>query len=287
MNRKIFILFILTIGIQFCHAQSIIYLDQDSKLISLNEFKKKCKQHIYKCLKYKSDSLIVNKIHAKYAFGNMPIESYEKIRLTLIKDSDINIPKDKTIVINYVDTIANYNSYLKHYEAYHKKEFANDSSYINSLSTTIKVNNKAIRPPYRREPISYKKHTKRAHAYMDRVAKCTKKLEKKTNVSISHIYNVNLPKNYSIDQVNWIKDSGFFKDNYFEMIYRTRFMVIKPNGEYFLSGTMLSYETMKKFLKSKDWSSYKKELELSHHESNINGFGTFKKKHYYNTLFCF
>lgn len=276
MNRKILCLIFITFFFtQASIAQKVMYLDENQNEITKTDFIKKCEQYIFYCLDYKTDSLQIYKIHERYKFNKTTPETYNNIRLSLSKIRKTDIPKDKTLVINYVDTLWNYQAYLKHYEfVKHNKD-----------TSSIRINRRRYIHEHSKK--SFKEYKKSAKIRMDRTAKCTKKLERKSNTMVTHIYNVDLPKKFNYENIEWFKDPGLFKTNYFDMVYKAKFMVIKPNGEYFLSATYYNYDRLIKLLKKDNWNAFKSDLKQSHLDKYQNGFGMFKKLNPIDLLICF
>ena len=74
MNLKNLLFILLLPTLSF--SQSKIHLDENMEEISSSRYKIKCGYHIFKCLKYTTDSLEVNKVLYKYSFGRYRKENW-------------------------------------------------------------------------------------------------------------------------------------------------------------------------------------------------------------------
>jgi len=257
-----------------CFSQEEIYLDENMKEIDSLQYSKRCTFQIFKCLEYKTDSLIINKVLYKYSFGKIEPKEYEQIRKLLIRDSKTKIEAESVLVINYYNSINSYNTiYRKHLKNYVKPDSANS-----------KVTNKYIV----RHDYTLKDYKKNKMKWVKTKNKCIKRFEKVKNTKILFIYqNSEVPVNSYLN-FNWIKDYGLFKNKFFKIKYQNSLLVIKPDGEYFLSGSHFSDKNVNKLLKHSDWTKYKKDWVNTIHKNLSSGVGMFKRESlYYHKSHCF
>lgn len=103
------------------YAQDTLYLDENLKSINQKQYFQKCKADVFKCLEYKTDSLVVNKVLHKYKFGKISEVEYDQIRKLLELDGQDSIKKGATLVIKFYDTLNNFSRLEKHMKKYHSQ----------------------------------------------------------------------------------------------------------------------------------------------------------------------
>lgn len=247
--KYILSIFLLLYGLSVL-SQEKIYIDENFKSISLNTYKQKCKRSLFKCLEYKTDSLVINKILFKYKFGYLDSTAYNQVRNLLIRDSKRKIPNNSTIVIKYYDSIFSFDTeYNKHVK--HEKE------YEASKKDSSRIHKEIF-------------ESKRSNWILNR-NKCLKKFDGKYDTKIFHMFKHKDNGADEYDSFQWIEDKGTFKNVFFPIMYNYGLLLLKPDGEYFLSGWHLSDKMFNKLIKNTDWSKYKNDL--------INEKGMFSKEH--------
>ncbi|MGO1585270.1 hypothetical protein [Mesonia sp.] len=110
----------------------------------------------------------------------------------------------------------------------------------------------------------------------------------KVNVLFMHTDDITLEEKYL--NFEWIKDRGVINTAFIKsdmqdpsVTKRVRFLVLQPNGEYFISNYHFNDNTkiLKTLLKNKDWSECKEDHKKSLY-GNIMGKGLFKRKPKYS-----
>jgi hypothetical protein len=264
----------------------VSYLDTNSKAISKTEFQKKCNSnYIYKCLSYVTDTLIVKKINYQHQFGKISPEHYEQIRKLIYTDGNLKIEKGQTIIIKKQDSLYNFKKELIEHKK-HKKEFEDWKKNYESL---MKNGDSIIKKPHYHEhefnKEIFEERMKRGNAKRE---KCIRKFERKYNVKVVYLHedDINLEAGYG--DFTWVKDRGIIKKIFFKRNGLHNLLVLKPDGEYFLSGAHFLDKHLKKLLRKKDWSKHKKDFKKSLLPKNINGKGIFKRdRNYLHKNHCF
>jgi hypothetical protein len=266
MTRKIAIIFnLLVILNQNIIGQSIYFINELNHQIDSLEYIKKCQSEIFKCARYKSDSLTLNKVLFKYSFGKITPTEYNQIKKLLTQQSSIDIDSDEILLINYVDTLSNfeivrnnYNKHFKNYEGFFRPGSYTKNRYNETNRRWIKSKNK-----------------------------CIKKFKEKYNVSTFYLYKHNFGFKEEFENFNWIKDRGIIKRKFFPLHNTNYYVIIKPNGDYFLCGSHLSDKNLAILLSNSDWSTFKFDLQKSYKSKSKNGIGFFKKETKYHKKHCF
>ena len=258
-------------------AQAEIYMDENFKEISIEKYNKKCYSEIFKCSTYKTDSLKINKVLFRYAFGKIPTSDYDQLRQLLMKQANLTITKDRTIILNYRDTLQDYASRLKHRNKHIKAFKDKNQKRKDSGFKTIK---------YQIGKLTYKKYIREIKTYEKKIKKCIVLAETKYNSNTFFFYNYD--KGYLKDTKNikWIEDNGVIKNTFFKIMYQSHLVIIKPDGNYFLSGSYLSDERLAKILNN-DWSRYKQDWNNSITTNSKTGIGFFEKEKTGHKSHCF
>jgi len=266
MRRKIAITFSLLLVFALnTFAQSKIILDENMKLIDSVQFKKKCKSQILKCFSYTADSLFLKKVLYKYRFGKLSKEENSQLRKIFIQNTNKQIKQNANIIINFRDTLYNFITRKKAYDVHIKNH---DSVHHISLTT--------------------KKFNSQRKRWIKSQKKCSKKVLNKFNTSVFYVYKYDTGSIKDYPDLNWIKDRGIFKTKFFNIQYNYKYVLLKPNGDYFLCGGHLSDKDLKLLLKKNDWSTFKNDWEKSYDSKSKKGVGFFKiKSHQYNEKHCY
>ena len=111
-------------------------------------------------------------------------------------------------------------------------------------------------------------------------------MKRKYNAETFYIYKYDYGSIKTYPDLNWIKDRSIFKNVFFKIMYNSDFLILKPNGDYFLSGGHLDTKMIKTLIKTKNWDEYKKDLENSISAQSKEGIGFFKENTYHKSH-CF
>lgn len=281
LSLKILFLLLISFSIQ---GQTKVYVDENMQEIDSINFYKKCDARVFKCLTYNTDSLIVNKVHNRFKFGKVSPEEYNQIRMLLMKSGEIEIPQNQTLIIKNIDTIGgSYYHYVKKME-----ESKVEKPFWRA--TPISLNGKAIKVRIPRTKImSEETYEKYFLGSLKKYIKCTKKIERKFNLPAYTTYSYNGFKKSKYKDVTWIENPSIIKTKFLNQIYKASFIILKPNGEYFISSSKLMFYNIQTLLKDNDWKEHKKDLEVSRLNNLRNGRGIFEASRTFNSgsLYCF
>jgi len=262
MNKSITLILTLTLFITsfYSYSQEKVFLDENINKIDSLTYKNRCKNILLKCLEYKIKDLSINKILFKYQFGKLKSDEYLQIKNSLQIDSNKFIKDDQYIIIKYYDSLFNYKTANNRHLSRVNKAKQNNSAY--SKNFYHEFNNKIF--------------LKERKDWIKKNRKCIKRYNSKFNSEVFYIYKAEQNVIDKYENFNWIKDRGLFKNKFFKIIGNFRFVIIKPDGEYFLGGGHLEDNRFEKLLKSKDWSNFKSNWHNTYSKKELTGEGIFK-----------
>lgn len=246
------------------YAQDKFYLDENIVEIDSIEFNKKCKIHILKCIRYKTNVVEVHKVLYNFKFGNISTIEYEQIKKMLIQKSVKTINDDAILLVNYRDSLYDFEIRKKSYDTH-----INEHKYAKHHKFTFKTFDK-----------SRKK-------WISKQQKCSSKIEKRFNTAAFYVYNYDYGSIEHYPDLEWIKDRSIFKNIFFQIYGNYRYLVLKPDGEYFLCGNHFSDSNLKYLLKNKDWTKIKSDFKKSYESESPFGIGRFKKGYNNHIEHCF
>jgi hypothetical protein len=259
-------------------SQIEVHIDEDLKEINLEDYNKKCYSEIFKCSTYKTDSIKINKVLFRYAFGKLNKERRKELNELLSNKSSVKIDSNRTLIITYNDTLFGLYSRL----AYRKKLLISQEKTNlerkNSGESPIKFINRKLTPK------TYLKSIKKNEK---KLKKCISKANEKYNTDVFFFYKNDKDYLKDIEFTNWIQDTGLIKDTFFKIANRNNFVILKPNGDYFLSEPRLSDNRLISLLKNNDWSQYKLDWENSIAANSKTGIGFFKREKTSLLTHCF
>lgn len=234
-------------------AQEKVFLDENMQEIDSLQFNTICNNHAYKCLAYSSDSILVNKVLPKYSFGKITPEEYEQIRSILELDSKTKIAAGSKIIISYSDTLFNKETVIKkQMSSFTKTKKSNKQSLICNGFSISKSPDKTLN---KKDFIHF---NEKREKYL---AKCIEKFEKQDLVTVNLMYN-NKQDGFSyFENVPRLKDRGIFKNTFFKIYKNYNLLILKPDGEYFLSGSFITNKNVQLLLNKEDWTPYKEDLQ--------------------------
>ena len=261
MKRKILLL-ALFLNCFYIFSQSPIYIDENMKTIDSVVYNIKCHSFVLKCLSIKTDSLNINKVVYKFKFGKTDSIGYSQIRKFLIGKTSQKNDINASLMVNYSDTIFDFKASKNNFDRHVNKHKTAKHSKFNK--EYYRLNTKNI----------IKKQTK-----------CAQKF-KKLGGETFYVFNYDYGYKKENPESYLIKDSRLFKNAFFKSINSTSFLLIKPDGEYFISGGHLSDSLLKKLLKNKDWSRFKLDWLNSYSSFSNSGKGVFKKE-FHHKKHCF
>lgn len=270
--KNIFCFIILFFGLFFSllsqtkAIKDTIYLDENNLEISIKEFHKKVNSAVFYSRIYYTDGIVINKILFQYYFGKITSKNMIKIKNILNSISNQNIAKDENILIQYFDTLQDYNrmdrSLQNHFKNYHYELIVYDTIVLNHTILPKKSYEK-----------SYEKNIKKYHK---KLSKCSIKLEEKKNTKVFEMYNVDNGYPFGLEKLNWVKDPGLFKNNFFFNVYENNLLIIKPNGDFFMKYSHIKDNDLFNLLKTDDWTQFMLDWEKSIKTNSSVGYGIIK-----------
>lgn len=263
----------------YASSQSHVYLDENGEKVSAEVFGEKCSSNLlFHCLVVKrTEQLVVLQIRFKQKFGKISPQEMDQIRKLLRKDSGRKLEKEKTLLISYYDSLADFKASKKMHDSLEKKWTKSYKYYMDLYEKDYKKEKVEYFIEFNKEIFD-----KRIEDFSKDKNKCKKKF--KINVVFMHPDDMALEEKYP--NFEWVKDRGvintvFIKNDMQNPLIskEVRFLVLKPDGEFFISNSHFNNNTkiLKKLLKNKDWIDYKEDYEKSLY-GNIMGVGLFERK---------
>jgi len=243
-------------------SQEIIYLDENMANITSKQFDEKCTNSVLKCLKFKTDSLTIHKVVYKYNFGKVDNLLYSQIKNQFAEKTNRNIHDNAVLLVRYRDSLFDFKTRNKNHLRHLKQHKSAKHVDFNKL-----------------------KFQKSREKWIQKQQKCRKKMQK-INAETFYVFKYDFGASEQYPTIDWIKDNGLFKKEFFKILYNNNFLILKPTGEYFLSGAHLSNTFLKKLIKNEDWTSFKDDWQKSYQSKSDRGHGVFKTS-FYHKKHCF
>ncbi|MBU2938844.1 hypothetical protein KO494_04740 [Lacinutrix sp. C3R15] len=234
-------------------SQEKVFIDENMKEIDSLQFNTICKNRAYKCLAYSSDSILVNKVLPKYSFGKITPQEYDQIRSILELDSKTKVVPGSKIVISYSDTLFNKETIIKN-----QMGIFNQPNLSNNITFISNGFSKVINPNKDLDRRDFIKFNEKIDKYL---TKCIENFEKQDLVSVNYVYNKKQDGITYFENTPRLKDRGIFKNTFFKIHKNYKLLVLKPDGEYFLSGGYMSNKNVQLLLKNDDWSPIREDLQ--------------------------
>jgi hypothetical protein len=255
MNIKIAIIPLFTLFVlNITFAQKVVYIDENMQEINAETYSEKCEHVLLKCLIYNTNSLKIHKVLFKYKFGTTNKKTVKQIIDLAGEQLGKSIDTSQNLLIYYHDTLYSFDARV------------NQLKYFEQIDSIV-----------------FKYPTKKM--YDKQVAKTRLSIIKKTNTyskkhqtALLHFYNFDFGTVYKTSQPILIKDNGLLKSHFFDAIYNYGYVILKPNGSYFLSGGDFRKKNLNLLLKNDDWSNFISDWEKTYTKFNKKGVGIFKPK---------
>lgn len=255
--NKIFCSIILFFGLSFSlfsqtnTAKDTLYLDENKNEISQAVFKKKCNAAVFNCQITESDSLTTQRIFYNFYFGKISINEFNNIRLHFNKKIDTKINMSESILIYHRDKLLSFK----------------EGRRLDSLNST------------KSEKITEKKYQKHKNRHDDIIrhwnksrSKISKEVKKNHNTSTLFVANKNYGYELENEYFKWIIDDfSFLENSYYQSI-----IILKPNGDYFISFGRISASNLFNIIKSNSWLDYQSDFEKSVKTNYSVGYGIVK-----------
>jgi len=271
MYKKKYLFYLLLTCVSVCFSQSRIYLDHNGKEISqqesenLKEFRLIYNQTYVKGLDTITKSVLRNQ------FGEISNIEYNQIRSLISKRTSTNILDNDYIIIAYIDTLHNYESYVKDFIRRHPHNFdlSKDKIMIKSDHRNKLVENSRL---YMFEKKGFKRHQINN---IRKREKCKKKIEKKYNAKVFHIFNINNLDEPLENELKWIPDNGIIKQKFLKYDIGNRVIIIKSDGSFYMT-SYYHKKTEEVLLNNSDWSAFENQLfEIIKNNSVFKNQGIF------------
>jgi len=274
-----------------------IYLDENSNQISEALFNLKCMAAVFYCRQIDRDNLTVFKVHYNMYFGKLTPTEYNQIRLYINQRSNKKTPENHKILIHYEESLVgfkesnencnlvNSKSLKENFEAFNLEAELNDEYPFNS----IKEFQRYVRN-HRLEFHDEKKFNENVVDYAEQQNNCIKKVETKYQTPVYYVVNNNY--NYPIKNkyFSWVIDGGAIKNTFVNKHPDTDFILIKPNGEYFVKNGFMPNIVLNKLLKAENWKKLKNGWKKSIKSNSLFGSGIVNditREYAYYTSSCF
>lgn len=267
----------------YASSQSHVYLDENGEKVSAEVFGEKCSSNLlFHCLVVKrTEQLVVLQIRFKQKFGKISPQEMDQIRKLLRKDSGRKLEKEKTLLISYYDSLADFKASKKMHDSLEKKWTKSYKYYMDLYEKDYKKEKVEYFIEFNKEIFD-----KRIEDFSKDKNKCKKKFERKFKINVVFMHPDDMALEEKYPNFEWVKDRGvintvFIKNDMQDPLIskEVRFLVLKPDGEFFISNSHFNNNTkiLKKLLKNKDWTDYKEDYEKSLY-GNIMGVGLFERK---------
>lgn len=229
MRCRLFFVFFIFHVFNFVYAQlDTIYFDENKEPISRSYFYKKCKSRPYQCLRYTTDSIVVEKLKLLYLFGEL--EPVAKTQLFKLFHNRNRIDTNKVQIIHYNDTLRKASEYDKGGNVEYKYVFGHE--HLNTYRGFIRAHSQCIK--------NYKRYCERAQ--------------------VLHFYKINNGHPTSYKDHVWYEDNGGLISKLFlGKFNKTQRMIIRPNGEFFVGYEQ--YFLIEDLIEKKKWDKAKSEFE--------------------------
>ncbi|WP_299228842.1 hypothetical protein [uncultured Psychroserpens sp.] len=231
--KKVFVLILVLIISLQTYSQNKnkvnLYFNEDFENINQSEFNLRKNCYLFYEKKIETDTTIVHHLKQTIKFGTLNSNEYKQLRLILSKSYGIDASSNKTLILQYKDTLFGF---------YERK--IKSKPYIHTIPNGDTLNISLTKSLY----------IKRRKVFDDYQKKCIRKVSKKNIIPI-YLYTENVGYNYENKNVNWKKVNRIVKNIFFNngatMIY------LKSNGDYF-SFTEWYRDKTESLLYSNDWS---------------------------------
>lgn len=276
---KYFILLITLLPLMSLSQSKEIFIDENQNLVSKKEYKKKCKLNVLKCIKEKAETVKTHRIYDKYIFGKLSNPQINEVKQYLNEISNIAILENKNIIIKYNDSLFGY-------EESEIRRRKNHRAYTIKFGAATKdISKKHNQIEYK--PIEMKTYVKNHLKFINKEKKCVEKAQTVFNSQVLYIYNVDKGHNTMWPDLNWIQDvNKYLTTHFFRIPKYGGMLMIKPNGEYFVSNVVFNDKILTELLNG-NWDLLKNDWNLTKNQLIKKGHGFFKIDNDFKRNSCF
>ena len=162
---------------------------------------------------------------------------------------NVEVDSSSTIIINYTKFLNNWD--------WHRNQ-------IDSIITSSK-----IKEDFEYDQKHFKYLQKQSYKTYKRRVKCSKKIQKNKNTIPIYMYSSNKGADLNSQYYNRMKRDfkKTFQNNFFHERGLYKWLILKPNGDYFLKSTKASQNDFSEkdvynLLKNKNWEPFHKEWNI-------------------------
>ncbi|MEZ4796581.1 MAG: hypothetical protein R2785_05375 [Flavobacteriaceae bacterium] len=229
-------------------------------------FYKKCDARVLGCLEYKTKTLIVNKVYKHHDFGEIGTDEFDKLK-SLFNTNLNNAAQDfNAYILHFRDSLFGYKELAI-------KRLLPKNKKLSSLNPNER--NKLLKEAKTRADSRISSHFEHVKSSNK---KCKRSLEKFNSIDF-YVFNedINYIEKYGENKI-WIKKDSLLGKLFFSKHPQASYLIIKPDGNYFVSNRYISKTNYLQLIKKSDWSKFQKDLELSISKNSRFGEGFFAKK---------
>jgi hypothetical protein len=273
------------------------FIDENGKAIREITFNKKCNAAVFECKRFDREKMVIFKVTHRMFFGKLKEKEYNQIRLMLNKESNKTIPKNHNILIHYEASLSGFKERNKFCNLINSNTLEENYKTFNTEALnfgeypfeSLKMFKRYVER-HRKDFHDEQKFDKEVAEYAEQQNDCIKKIETKYNTPV--VYMVKNNYNYPIknDYFTWVIDKGIIKNTFLKKHPDTDFILLKPNGEYFVKSDFLPDFVLSKLLKSDDWEKQKSNWTKSINTGDSKGYGIVNdmtKEYEYYTSNCY
>lgn len=229
-----------------------MYLNYDLQKISKDEYEELRKSRSTMSQRYKTDTLKVFKVSLRHRFGKLDSLKLHQIKTYINSKSPKKISETNYILIANIDTLYNYDAYVKTFVETHPYR----PKYHSKEEVSVFQNKKFIK---KRFMMNEKKFMKSEIELLARNIKCKKRIEDDYNVKVYHIHSANHKSEPLPTELDWIDDRGVFRNMFFPFEGGNKTIIIKPDGSYFVTA-YFNNMLEKALFKNNDWTKFENQL---------------------------
>ena len=228
-----------------------LYFDENGNTIEFYNYLKKCGSFLYHCKKTQKDSIYINKINELFKFGKLSETELFQLNNLLDRDTKSSNLNNKTVVINFRDTLFGYPTLKKR---------------MDSLTIAHNHNHKISNSKYSRDRRTFDNSRKKCH-----------KKYRKENIKPLYFFRHNKDYNYINKNFEWHKLSKSLNALFFKTQHSS-IVILKPDGNYFYYHNIPdSY--VEELLKN-NWDQYIKDYNIAKNNLLKERNGFFKDMEY-------
>lgn len=224
----------------------VVYVDENFKPISEVEFQLKLKADYFSEAKIPGDSVVYKKLFFNQYFGTL--DQTKKSEIQKLFYSRLNLDTTKIWVIHYGDTLPDITTLSKRTYIEYLPKYQTEESFeaVRKLNRNSFTDTKSIEAALQ---LVTHKHHRSFKSSQRNIRRELRAYRKHKNALLLHFFNVNqgYPTNHR--GVVWLKDHyKVIRKTFNDGAYNYKFIILYPNGDFFVSYKQLPYEKESKYL---------------------------------------